>query len=46
MRIISYNVNGLGAAIGKGFPDWLKNWSSRRDMPAGNKSTKRKIQAI
>ena len=24
MRIISYNVNGLRAAISKGFPDWLK----------------------
>jgi exodeoxyribonuclease-3 len=24
MRIISYNVNGLGAAISKGFLDWLK----------------------
>ena len=24
MRIISYNVNGLRAAINKGFLDWLK----------------------
>jgi exodeoxyribonuclease-3 len=24
MRIISYNVNGIRAAISKGFPDWLK----------------------
>jgi exodeoxyribonuclease-3 len=24
MRIISYNVNGIRAAINKGFPDWLK----------------------
>ena len=24
MRIISYNVNGLRAAIKKGFIDWLK----------------------
>ena len=24
MRIISYNVNGLRAAISKGFFDWLK----------------------
>src|SRR5215203_5112825 len=24
MRIISYNVNGIRAAIGKGFLDWLK----------------------
>lgn len=24
MRIISYNVNGIRAAIKKGFPDWLK----------------------
>jgi len=24
MRIISYNVNGIRAAIKKGFTDWLK----------------------
>ena len=24
MRIISYNVNGIRAAINKGFIDWLK----------------------
>ena len=24
MRIISYNVNGIRAAINKGFLDWLK----------------------
>ncbi|MDR0995286.1 MAG: exodeoxyribonuclease III, partial [Tannerella sp.] len=24
MKIITYNVNGLRAAIGKGFPDWLQ----------------------
>ncbi|MBN2485280.1 MAG: exodeoxyribonuclease III [Bacteroidales bacterium] len=27
MRIISYNVNGLRAAFGKGFADWLKTES-------------------
>ena len=24
MKIITYNVNGLRAAVGKGFPEWLK----------------------
>jgi exodeoxyribonuclease III len=24
MRIISYNVNGIRAAVKKGFTDWLK----------------------
>ena len=24
MRIISYNVNGIRAALGKGLADWLK----------------------
>ena len=23
MKIITYNVNGLRAAVGKGFPEWL-----------------------
>ena len=25
MKIVSYNVNGIRAAVSKGFLDWLKN---------------------
>ena len=25
MKIITYNVNGLRAAVTKGFPEWLAN---------------------
>jgi len=40
MRIISYNVNGIRAAIKKGFIDWLKNKSGRYYLYSGNKSGK------
>ena len=43
MRIISYNVNGLRAAISKGFLDWLKTDPADVDMLTGNKSTKENV---
>jgi exonuclease III len=42
MRIISYNVNGIRAAIKKGFIDWLKTPPGRCDLYTGNKSNKRR----
>ena len=38
MKIITYNVNGLRAAVTKGFPEWLAQERAGCALFAGNKA--------
>ena len=38
MKLISWNVNGLRACLGKGFLDFCRVGGRRCDLPAGNEN--------
>ena len=39
MKIITYNVNGLRAAVSKGFPEWLAQENPAVVLSARDKTT-------